>query len=617
MERKLLKISFINEKIFFFIFFFTFFTNSYAETVSTTQTLVDGEDSRKTLTEDLTITSTGRIHCEDIAICIVGDEDNLTITNHGIISNDDTDGDDLDILIKGNNDAFDIKIYNYGTIEVDGNSAIFVPNNDDNNGDGVGAYIYNEGTIESGRKLTIRYHSSDYTKIDNYGTITTDNTAGQALHGYDDTFTTINNYQGGTISAPNGTGAIQTKINSSTASTSLTINNWGTITSKNDTIQMGISSTLNNYGSIINTTLDDAAVKMQGDNNTINLYDGTILEGYLEASTFSGSTLNLHLCSSYYFKTTETWSVNDKSGCGSLVYSAGFAQSVSPLFQSVADEIGVLRTDLINEVYDYAKDKIKEEEDFFLPIVSHTKREKASAIDKFENNTSGFAFGFPTENEKIKGHLVFNLSKNKIDLLNQYIEDKTYQVGFFLEDLNFKAILGYHDYEGDRHRLNNTSANGKDSFEQDFKSTSLILGKQFYKKNKNNSYLKFNLDTNFEGFFNHDEESHVTWNSRILGQAMGNLIFGWETLPKNKFQFNPELTIGYRSMIVGKNQKYEFKGNNKTFNGGIKEDVSAKFSLLTHYSFNEESKLFFDLSAKKTSSNQETYLLNIGFQSIF
>ena len=605
------------KKYFFLFFFFTFFTNSYAETVSTTQTLVDGEDSRKTLTEDLTITSTGRIHCEDIAICIVGDEDNLTITNHGIISNDDTDGDDLDILIKGNNDAFDIKIYNYGTIEVDGNSAIFVPNNDDNNGDGVGAYIYNEGTIESGRKYTIRYHSSDYTKIDNYGTITTDNTGGQTLHGYNDTFTTINNYQGGTISAPNGTGAIQTKINSSTASTSLTINNWGTITSKNDTIQMGISSTLNNYGSIINTTLNDAAVKMQGDNNTINLYDGTILEGYLEASTFSGSTLNLHLCSSYYFKTTETWSVNDKSGCGSLVYSAGFAQSVSPLFQSVADEIGVLRTDLINEVYDYAKDKIKEEEDFFLPIVSHTKREKASAIDKFENNTSGFAFGFPTENEKIKGHLVFNLSKNKIDLLNQYIEDKTYQVGFFLEDLNFKAILGYHDYEGDRHRLNNTSANGKDSFEQDFKSTSLIFGKQFYKKNKNNSYLKFNLDTNFEGFFNHDEESHVTWNSRILGQAMGNLIFGWETLPKNKFQFNPELTIGYRSMIVGKNQKYEFKGNNKTFNGGIKEDVSAKFSLLTHYSFNEESKLFFDLSAKKTSSNQETYLLNIGFQSIF
>ena len=30
-----------------------------------------------------------------------------------------------------------------------------------------------------------------------------------------------------------------------------------------------------------------------------------------------------------------------------------------PLFQSVADEIGVLRTDLINDVYDFAKIKWK------------------------------------------------------------------------------------------------------------------------------------------------------------------------------------------------------------------------------------------------------------------
>ena len=43
-------------------------------------------------------------------------------------------------------------------MEVDGNSAIFIPNNDDNDGDGVGAYIYNEGTIKSGRFFTIRYH---------------------------------------------------------------------------------------------------------------------------------------------------------------------------------------------------------------------------------------------------------------------------------------------------------------------------------------------------------------------------------------------------------------------------------------------------------------------------
>ena len=604
-------------KVLIILFFFIFFTNSYAETVSTDEVLVSEEDSRKTITEDLTITSTGRIHCEDIAICIVGDGDNLTIINHGTISNDDTDGDDLDILIKGNNDAFDMKIYNYGMISVDGNSAIFVPNNDDNDGDGVGAYIYNEGTIESGRKLTIRYHSSDYTKIDNYGTITTDNTAGQALHGYDDTFTTINNYSGATISAPNGTGAIQTKINSSTASTSLTINNWGTITSKNDTIQLGISSTLNNYGSLINTTLNDAAVKMQGDNNTINLYDGTILEGYLEASTFSGSTLNLHLCSSYYFKTTETWTVNDKSGCGELVYSGGYAQAASPLFQSVADEIGVLRTDLINDIYDVAKDKMENDESFGLPLKSYTKREKGKSINKFASNANGFAFGFPSESDKIKGHLVFNILNNNVDLLNQNIKDETYQVGFFLENLNAKVVFGYHDYNGDRTRLNNTVSGGKQSIKQDHKSFSSIIGTQFSKKLNNNSYIEYKLDSNIEGFFNHEESGHVKWQSRILGQVMGDVTYGWSTLPKNKFKFNPELTLGYRTIIDGKNQKYTFNGNKKNFDGGVKEDFNAKLSLKTNYSFNKNTNLFLNTSAKKTNSKQETYSLNIGFKSIF
>ena len=37
--------------------------------------------------------------------------------------------------------------------------------------------------------------------------------------------------------------------------------------------------------------------------------------GDINADTFSGSTLNLNLCSSYYFKVDGSWSVNDNSGC--------------------------------------------------------------------------------------------------------------------------------------------------------------------------------------------------------------------------------------------------------------------------------------------------------------
>ena len=596
--------------------FLIFFTHSYAETVSTDEVIT----TRKTITEDLTITSSGRIHCEDVTTCIVADDDNLTIINHGTISNDDTDGNDLDILIRGNADALDIKIYNYGTMSVDGNSAIFVPNNDDNNGDGVGAYIYNSGEITAGKVFTIRYHNSDLTKIDNYGTINNTNNSGQTFLGHGDTNTTINNYSSGTISASNGKWAIHTTESGGDAfSTNTTINNWGTITAPKEPINLGISSTINNYGSIISEDPDDQSIIMRGNNNNINLYDGTILVGYLDADTnsTSGSTLNLDLCSSYYFKTSGTWNVNNKSGCGELVYSGGFAQSVSPLFQSVADEIGVLRTDLINDVYDFAKDKMINDESFGLPLKSYTKRERGKSINKFASNINGFAFGFPSESDKIKGHLVFNILNNNIDLLNQNIKDETYQVGFFFENLNAKVVFGYHDYNGDRTRLNNTVSGGKESIKQDHKSFSSIIGTQFSKNLNNNSYIEYKLDSNIEGFFNHEESGHVKWQSRILGQVMGDMTYGWSTLPKNKFKFNPELTLGYRTIIEGKNQKYTFNGNKKNFNGGVKEDFNAKLALQTNYSFNEKTNLFFNTSAKKTNSRQETYSLNIGFKSIF
>ena len=363
---------------------------------------------------------------------------------------------------------------------------------------------------------------------------------------------------------------------------------------------------------------------MKGDNSTVNLYDGTLLLGWIDDGTDtgasnakSGSTLNLDLCSSYYFKVVGTWSVNNKSGCGELVYSGGYAQAVSPLFQSVADEIGVLRTDLINDVYDFAKDKMKNDESFGLPLKSYTKRERGKSINKFASNVNGFAFGFPSENDKIKGHLVFNFLNNNIDLLNQNIKDETYQVGFFFKDLNVKAVFGYHDYNGDRTRLNNTVSGGKETIKQDHKSFSSIIGTQFSKKLNNNSYIKYKLDSNIEGFFNHEESDHVKWQSRILGQVMGDVTYGWSILPKNKFKFNPEFTLGYRTIIDGKNQKYTFNGNKKNFDGGVKEDFNAKLALQTNYSFNEKTNLFFNTSAKKTNSKQETYSLNIGFKSTF
>ncbi len=601
-------------------FFFVFFTNSYAETISETET----RTSSTNVTEDFTINSGVTLFFLNHQKGLRVKSGDITITNRGTLHSyeDDESSTNQTITGTGTDGAYDIKIYNYGTIYNTGTSAIFAPNNDqDNDGDGIGPYIYNEGTIKSSNKWTIRFHASDKTKIDNYGDIVADTTQ-EAILMYEDNDTIINNYPGGLISAA-GSGAIATKTSDAQASNRSTINNWGTIQAEWDSVELGQNSILNNYGKIIvdNTSYSTrASIQLQNDNNTVNLFDGTVLVGIIDADTNSatGSTLNLDLCSSYYFKVTGTWSVNNKSNCGELAYSENFVESVSPLFQSVSDEIGALRTDIINDVYDFAKIKMENNESFALPLKSYSKRERGKSINKFASNINGFAFGYPSENDKIKGHLVFNFLDNSIDLLNQNIEDKTYQAGFFLENLNIKAIFGYHDYNGNRIRLNNLVAAGKEVVKANHKSFSSIIGTQFFTKLNDNSYLKYNLDSSFENFFNSEETSdHVTWKNRTLGQVMGDVTLGWSTLPKNKFKFNPELTLGYRTIIDGKNQKYNFNGYQKNFDGGVQEDFNSKIALLTDYSFKKNTNIHFDASAKKTNSKQETYSLNIGFKSKF
>ena len=591
-------------------------SNLYAETLSSSQTNTSTDTIQDyTINTGVTLT----ILNTSPGLKITGSE--RTFKNYGTILSTEDDESSTNITIKavGGDGAYDVKIFNYGTIHQENKSAIFVPNNDDRNGDGIGAYVYNEGTIQSDNEWTIRYHSSDYTKFDNYGTITASSTA-YAFRGYSDNYTTINNYAGALIYAE-GSGAISQKKD--VLSNEMTVNNWGKISAEWDTVELGDASVLNNYGEIIvqNTSYSSrAAIQMWGDNSTVNLYDGTLLVGTIDAAdkSPSGSKLNIDLCSSYYFKVEGTWTVNDISGCGDVVYSGGFAQAVSPLFQSIADEVGVLRTDLINDIYDFAKDAMENNEKFVLPQKSYTKREHGlGSIDKFASSTNGVAFGLPTVGNKVDGHLVFNYMNNNIDLLNHNIKDVTYQAGFFLGDQKIKAILGYHNYEGDRNRLNNIVASGKDTFTHSNSSWSSIIGKQFSRKINNNSYLKSNLDFNFERFSSYRESNNVKWINRALGQTLAEVTYGWKSLPENKFQFNPELTFGYRTVINGKKQKYTFQGTEKTFSGGRQEDYSGKFSLSADYSFAKDTKLAFDTSAKITNSKQETYSLNISFKSIF
>ena len=211
----------------------------------------------------------------------------------------------------------------------------------DGDGDGISAYVYNEGTIKATKHLTIRFDHSDDFKIDNYGTITNTNASGQTLYYRTNSGTLsgfiLNNYAGGIISAPNSGGCSNDAthlgaINAQENVTGSTINNWGTITAKCDTMRIGASATLNNYGTI-KATGDPSylSIETNGDNNILNFYDGTLIVGTIDADDDSGNTLNFNLCSSYSYYLTGSWTVNDKSGCGDVVYSGEYAKSASNL----------------------------------------------------------------------------------------------------------------------------------------------------------------------------------------------------------------------------------------------------------------------------------------------
>ena len=100
-----------------------------------------------------------------------------------------------------------------------------------------------------------------------------------------------------------------------------------------------------------------------------------------------------------------------------------------------------------------------------------------------------------------------------------------------MEDLNFfkdkkiglKSVFGYHKHKSNRTQLNNTVASGKETINKDYDSFSAIIGSQIQ-----NGNIKINLDTSFQRFPNYIESEDVTWNSRLIGQFMGDITYDWK-----------------------------------------------------------------------------------------
>tara|TARA_B100000809_G_scaffold198278_1_gene198073 strand:+ start:30 stop:986 length:957 start_codon:yes stop_codon:yes gene_type:complete len=317
---------------------------------------------------------------------------------------------------------------------------------------------------------------------------------------------------------------------------------------------------------------------------------------------------------------SDNWTINDNSGCGDVVYSGNKARSSSALSQSMADEIAALRVDHINEAFDHSNKKINKNKEFGFFSKSYSDRDNDDAIDKFTSSQNNVAIGFPINNDQYNGHQIFSFSSDTSDFLNLNVSGSSLQSGFVFGDLNFfkdkkigfKSVFGYHKHKSNRTQLNNTVASGKETINKDYDSFSAIIGSQIQ-----NGNIKINLDTSFQRFPNYIESEDVTWNSRLIGQFMGDITYDWKRNLNKNFSFNPELTFGGRTLFLGKNQKYTVAGQELTFNNGTQKDFFGKLGLNANYSFLNNTNLFIKASAKKTTEDQETYGLDFAFKSVF
>ena len=281
--------------------------------------------------------------------------------------------------------------------------------------------------------------------------------------------------------------------------------------------------------------------------------------------------------------------------------------------------------DLVNETLDFINNtEENKDEQFGFVSKTYTDRENGEAIDKFAAHKNNFVIIQPINSERSNSFATFSLSLDDIKLSNLEVESTNFQYGFFFNDLNlfkknkisFKTIFGANRYSGVRTQLNNSVASGKENIKENYHSFSTIIGTQL-SRNYKNGYIKTNLDTSFERFAQYDEADDASWDSRLLGQFMGDITYGWKKEFKNRIFFNPELAFGYRTLINGEKQKYQVNGNNLTFDNGVQKDGFGKLALKANYLVSKNANLFLNTSAKKTTEDQETFSINIGFKNVF
>jgi len=459
--------------------------------------------------------------------------------------------------------------------------------------------VDNSGTISSsnGKSIDI-YKSTDAEISNNSGAvisavknaIRTGGTTGDPTTGY-----TITN--SGQIYSTNTTNsAIFSNVNSTGGT--ITNNSGGQIYSSGSqaTLKAGATTTITNSGSIKNNDdVDNNAIQLLGNNNTITLKNAGIVVGKITAdSGTTGNKLKFQhgFGQSYFYETSGDFTLEDLDGNQIVKGSAG---SVGQGGNETHDELlGYKSLNIRKSLNRYKKNRNNLDEskgwgEFFGSYITRDQNNQNLALS-YEYLNLGVNLINPLENldyvlslETAKQNFTKDHSINHFNMLlgvsfSSLIDDKSIGSETFI-------LGGISLHKSERTILTNATTTGSLDISDTYQSLEVLTG------TKLNNNINLIPDVGFTASYSntpaHNETKYYSWETKTILNLSAYLEdeYNFKIINENN-NLNLGWTIDYRKLIFGKEQDYTINNTLATYTQT--DDLTEELTFLINLGFDKK-----------------------------
>ena len=486
----------------------------------------------------------------------------------------------------------------------------------------TGLYIYNDGSISTSQTRAINLLGSTNAEIINNTSGIISSETGNTIAASSGTISGATVTNSGLIYATSGTAIT---FGSTSSGTTLTNNSGARIYngSSDETIRLGASSTLINSGTIENTGSPTSdAIDMKGNSNTVTFKDKGLVIGVIR-STGSNNTLKFQhgMGQSYYYETAgNDMTLEDLNGNQVVKGSAG---SVGQGGNETQDELlGYKSQDIRGSLKRYKKDKndLDNNKTWGETYISVLDRKK---------DTENLGLGFDLKNLSInlmspleESDFIFSIDTATQKFSNDHnINHYGFLSGInlnnfqFFNNLNSDTFLlgGITFHDSERTILTNTTPSGKLDIDDQYLSFKAIAGTKL-----NNKNLK--PDIGFTSGLmltpSHSESKIYKWETREAVNFSAYIEDEFiHSFNNEKSNLNLSWVLDYRSLLIGKDQKYKVNGTNATYTqkNDLTEELSFSANLGLSKKFFRFGILAFNIDGFASSQNTSGIKGNINY----